>query len=81
MEQTPGSLKEIEDSCHFNTTTSITGIEANEENIKNLSYTRELEKMYIHFATHGVVIPNVPEISGLVLSQKNKKVKMMVPDC
>lgn len=47
----------------------ITGTDANETNLKNLSAKGELKKYkVIHFATHGLALPELPELSTLVLS-------------
>lgn len=48
----------------------ITGKNVTEKRIKDLSASGELSKYkVIHFATHGVVVPSIPELSALVLSQ------------
>ncbi len=48
----------------------VTGDDVNEHRIKALSEKGELAKYQVlHFATHGLVVPDVPELSALVLSQ------------
>jgi CHAT domain-containing protein/lipopolysaccharide biosynthesis regulator YciM len=48
----------------------VTKEEVEEGNIKALSKKGELKRYRIlHFATHGLVVPEVPELSALVLSQ------------
>ena len=67
----PGSLDEINNiSAQIQNSRSITGLDANESNIKSLSENGELLNYnIIHFATHGVIMPDIPDISALVLSQ------------
>ena len=67
----PGSLDEINNiSAQITESRSITGLDANESNIKSLSENGELLKYnIIHFATHGVIMPDIPDISALVLTQ------------
>lgn len=49
--------------------TLITGQEANETRIKKMSKSEELKKYRIlHFATHGIAVPEMPELSAIVLS-------------
>ena len=46
------------------------GVEAGVKNLKQLSAAGKLKKYsMLHFATHGLVIPDKPELSALVLSQ------------
>ncbi len=48
----------------------MVGKEVNERNLKQLSRSGELARFkVVHFATHGMLVPNVPELSALVLSQ------------
>ena len=72
METAAGSLKEIGSIANYFTTThSIIRSDANEDNIKELSDNGNLLQYdIIHFATHGVVIPDIPELSSIVLSQR-----------
>ena len=47
-----------------------TGANVTESKIKKLSETGELAKYKVlHFATHGLVLPEMPELSAIVLSQ------------
>lgn len=47
----------------------ITGKKANETLIKEMSKSGELNKYRIlHFATHGTVVPEIPELSAVILS-------------
>ena len=49
----------------------MTGTEASESMLHRMSDTGRLGSYrYVHFATHGVVVPEVPELSALVLSQR-----------
>ena len=44
--------------------------------MKTMSKNGELKKYrVIHFATHGFVVPEMPELSALVLSQFKKEIK------
>ena len=67
----PGTINEINlISTIIDDTDKISGKEVNEHNIKELSKNNELSKYkMLHFATHGVVVPDMPELSALVLSQ------------
>ena len=50
------------------------GREVSESKIKQLSKDGILQKYKIlHFATHGLVLPEIPELSALVLSQFKKE--------
>lgn len=50
----------------------LKGIEVTEEKIKELSRSGELKKYKVlHFATHGITVPEIPELSAIVLSQFN----------
>jgi len=71
----PGSLNEVNDIKNVNSESIIfTGMNVTEENIKELSRNGELsEYKVIHFATHGLVVPEVPELSAIVLSQFKRK--------
>ncbi len=58
-------LKKMISSCDV-----YLGPAVNEAKIKELSETNQLlNYKVIHFATHGMVVPEVPELSALVLSQ------------
>lgn len=48
----------------------LTGKEATERTLKQISAAGELKQYgIIHFATHGLVIPDLPELSALVFSR------------
>ncbi len=48
----------------------ITGADVTEESVQDKSDSGELANYkVIHFATHGIVIPEIPELSAVVLSQ------------
>ena len=50
--------------------TVLTGAAVSEGNVKRLSRDGTLrQQRVLHFATHGVVVPGVPELSALVLSE------------
>ena len=50
----------------------VTGDDVKESLIKELSASEELENFdLIHFATHGLIVPEFPELSALVLSSNN----------
>jgi len=70
-ENLPGTLNEVNlISTIIDNTDIIVGKEVNEKNIYKLSENNSLSKYkIIHFATHGIVIPDIPELSALVLSQ------------
>ncbi len=67
----PGTLEEVNAiSDIVGSSTIVTGVQASEQTVKNLSASGELADFrVIHFATHGMVVPEVPELSALVLSQ------------
>ncbi|MES0489881.1 MAG: CHAT domain-containing protein [Leptospirales bacterium] len=73
----PGTLAELRQiSKIIPDTRIITGEDASETNVKKLSDDGQLAQYkVIHFATHGIVIPEVPELSAIVLSlnQQSKK--------
>lgn len=47
-----------------------TGSEVSESFVKELSFSGSLSNYEVlHFATHGIVVPEVPELSAVVLSQ------------
>lgn len=48
----------------------LEGSAATESGLKNLSLSGELKKYpYLHFAVHGLVVPEYPELAALVLSR------------
>jgi CHAT domain-containing protein len=52
-------------------TTLLTGTDASEERIRRMSISGELaEYRQVHFATHGMAVPEAPSLSALVLSQE-----------
>jgi len=74
----PGTLEEVKAiKKAANKASYIDGKKVNEDNIKLMSQKGDLKKYsVIHFATHGIVIPEFPELSSIVLSQvKDEKSK------
>jgi ankyrin repeat protein/CHAT domain-containing protein len=70
-ENLPGTLVEVKaiDKNIINADL-LTGEDVSEEKVKSMSSTGELfEYKVIHFATHGLVVPAMPALSALVLSQ------------
>jgi CHAT domain-containing protein len=69
----PGTLEEIRNiSTQYPGSDLLTGDDASESLIKSLSAKNELRKYkIIHFATHGFVLPEQPDLSAIVLSQNN----------
>jgi len=67
----PGTLTEVNNIRGiYPTSNTYTAAEVNEQKIQDLSESGQLDDYRIvHFATHGVVVPSVPELSALVLSQ------------
>jgi CHAT domain-containing protein len=67
----PGTLREVNTIKKImNGSEVITGAEASENNIKQLSVEGTLaEYKVLHFATHALAVPFMPELSALVLSQ------------
>jgi CHAT domain-containing protein/tetratricopeptide (TPR) repeat protein len=66
----PGTLEEVKAIKNiFPNSIIYTGEKASESAVKRLSAKNELKDFdVIHFATHGVVVPEVPELSAIVLS-------------
>jgi CHAT domain-containing protein len=66
----PGSLNEVERITEvLKGATLYTGKSVTEKNIKSLSDAGELGNYkIIHFSTHGLVIPEIPDLSALVLT-------------
>jgi len=53
----------------------ITGISASENTIKEMSSEETLNNYrMIHFATHCVVVPDIPELSAIVLTQSKNQI-------
>ena len=67
----PGTLSEVMEIKNVvNGSEIITGEKVTENKIKALSSSGRLTKYKVlHFATHGLVVPAVPELSAVVLSQ------------
>lgn len=67
----PGTLSEVGDiSKTVKGAKLITGRDVTENSVKQLSKSGELAKYkVVHFATHGIVVPELPELSAIVLSQ------------
>ncbi len=67
----PGTLSEVMEIKNVvNGSEIITGEKVTENKIKALSSSGSLTKYKVlHFATHGLVVPTVPELSAVVLSQ------------
>lgn len=67
----PGTLQEVNLlSDIVERSEVLSGAEVSEEKIKALSSTGELASYKaLHFATHGIVVPEVPQLSAVVLSQ------------
>ena len=67
----PGTLSEVREISDIVKGASLyKGDEVTEDKIKELSSKGELsEYKVIHFATHGIVVPEMPELSAVVLSQ------------
>lgn len=66
-----GTEKEINEIANtFKNTVILGGNSASEKSIRELSNSGELKDYnIIHFATHGITIPQAPELSALVLTQ------------
>ncbi len=67
----PGSLEEVATIKELvKGAELVTGEEVNESNVKLWSTNNTLARYRVlHFATHGMVEPTIPELSALVLSQ------------
>ena len=71
----PGTLQEVNEIAKtVSGTMLVTGPMVTEDLVKAMSGLGELAKYkVIHFATHGLALPELPELSALVFSQlKNK---------
>lgn len=70
----PGTDTEVKSIANdFKNVTTLMANNATEEEIKNLSKQGKLKEYAIlHFATHGYVTTDYPELSTLVLNQQNK---------
>ena len=67
----PGTLAEVNDISKIVAGARVlTGRDVNEPRVKSLSRSGELAQYKVlHFATHGIVTPTIPEMSSIVLSQ------------
>jgi CHAT domain-containing protein/Tfp pilus assembly protein PilF len=67
----PGTLEEVREiGPMFPGASVYTGRDVHEKVIKKLSARGELKQYdVLHFSTHGMVVPEYPELSALVLSQ------------
>jgi len=67
----PGTVDEVKSlSSLFRDTKVMIGDEVSENNIKKLSQNGVLPQYKVlHFATHGLVVPLIPELSAVILSQ------------
>jgi tetratricopeptide (TPR) repeat protein/CHAT domain-containing protein len=67
----PDTLKEVNEIAELVPGTEVvTGSKVTEARVKELSDSGELANYRVlHFATHGITVPEVPELSALVLSQ------------
>ena len=67
----PGTLSEVNNiSSIVNGTDVITGDDVTENKLKQFSKSGKLaDYKVLHFATHGLVVPSMPELSAIVLSQ------------
>ena len=67
--QLPGSEEEAREVARITGGSLLTGAEASEAEIDRLSTSGQLrDYRVLHFATHGMVLPEAPELSALVLS-------------
>jgi CHAT domain-containing protein len=66
----PGTLAEVNSiGALMPRGTVLTGADASELRVKQMSRSGELARFgVIHFATHGLAVPEAPELSALVLS-------------
>lgn len=73
----PGTLMEVSKlSTIIDDSDTLVGDEVNENRIKQYSSDGRLAKYkVIHFATHGLVVPQLPELSALVLSQFDEELE------
>ncbi len=67
----PGTLSEVNNIKGVVKKSDIfTGKNVTERDVKELSRNRTLSNYKVlHFATHGLVVPEIPELSAIVLSQ------------
>lgn len=71
----PGTLTEVSLIRHLIKGSVVySGADVNETKIKKLSAQGELKNYHVlHFATHGIVVPELPELSALVLSLQQQE--------
>jgi len=71
----PGTLSEVRNIKNVIKRADVfTGSNVTEKGIKEFSNNGKLSKYKVlHFATHGLVVPEVPELSAVVLSQFEKE--------
>jgi CHAT domain-containing protein len=71
----PGTLTEVKRIGQIVSGAEVlTGTSVDEGYLKTLSSRGDLKRYrVIHFATHGIVVPEIPELSALVLSQLGQR--------
>ena len=69
----PGTLQEVQNIQKIiPSATVLTDQEMKESDLKNLNTSGELSKYkYIHIASHGFALDNIPELSGVMMTQPN----------
>ena len=69
----PGTRKELDNIKKFVPNSDIYyGVDATESKIKELQYTDKIKDYdIIHFASHGILVPEFPELNAIVLSQND----------
>lgn len=74
----PGTKKEVEAINKIVANSEmLLGADVNEAAIKEMSANGELSKYKVlHFATHGLTVPEFPELSSIVLSQFDNEEKI-----
>lgn len=74
-DQLPGTMSEVENiSLIVSDSEAITGAEATENKVKQLSESGKLgDYKILHFATHGLVVPDNSNLSSIILSQFNEE--------
>jgi tetratricopeptide (TPR) repeat protein/CHAT domain-containing protein len=71
----PGTLSEVNSIARVVYGSKIiTGKDVNEKHVKSLSTSGELANYRtIHIASHGIVVPEIPDLSAIVLSQSTNE--------
>jgi len=65
----PGTIQEVREIHKVTGGIVLTNADVSEGNLKRMSQSGELRKhAVLHFATHGLLVPEVPELSALVMS-------------